>query len=184
MALKSTIYKFTISISNLDENYFDTVPVMVAQHPSETTERMMARLLALCLNASESPTFTAGLSTPDEPDIWAKSLDGRLLLWIDVGEPSLDRIKKASRLTKAVKIYSFNNKSDVWWKIEQIKFNALGVDVFQFPWEGVQSLAALVERNMEFSITISEKTLYVSTRTGEAVIPCTALQESDLTNNH
>jgi len=40
----------------------------------------------------------------DEPDIWARSLDDQLLLWIDVGEPAPDRIKKASRIAKEVKV--------------------------------------------------------------------------------
>jgi uncharacterized protein YaeQ len=78
MALKPTIYKFCISLSDIDRNYYDTLNLTVARHPSETPERMMARVLAFCLNADEVLTFTKGLSEPDVPDIWAHTLDGEL----------------------------------------------------------------------------------------------------------
>jgi len=55
-----------------------------------------------------------------------------MLVWIDVGEPAFDRIKKATPLAEKVKIYSFNTKSDIWWQKEQDKFSALNVEVYRF----------------------------------------------------
>ena len=112
MAFKPTIYKLKIDLADTDRNYFDTLQLTVAQHPSETLERMMARVLAFCINAQEHLVFTKGLSAVEEPDIWARTLDDRLSLWIDVGEPSVDRIRKAITLSPAVKVYSFNSKSN------------------------------------------------------------------------
>ena len=107
MALKPTIYKFKIALTDLDRNYYDTLNLTIAQHPSETLERMMVRMLAFCINAQESLTLTKGLSTAEEPDLWAHTPDGRIALWIDVGEPAPDRIKKATRIAQMVKVYSF-----------------------------------------------------------------------------
>ncbi len=103
MALKPTIYKFNISLSDINRNYYDTLNLTVAQHPSENPERMMARVLAFCLNAQELLVFTKGLSEPDVPDIWVRTLDDQVALWIDVGEPAVERIKKATRLAKSVR---------------------------------------------------------------------------------
>ena len=75
MALKPTIYKFRISLSDLNRDYYDTLNLTIAQHPSETMERMLIRFLAYCLNTQERLTFSKGLSSPEEPDIWAQSLD-------------------------------------------------------------------------------------------------------------
>ena len=75
----------------------------------------MVRVMAYCMNAQEQLVFTKGLCAVDEPNIWVRTLDYQLALWIDVGEPAVDRIKKATRLSTAVKVYSFNSKSDVWW---------------------------------------------------------------------
>lgn len=170
MALKPTIYKLNISLSDLDRHYYDTITITVAQHPSETLERMMVRVLAFCINAQEYLTFTKGLSDVDEPDIWARTLDGNISIWIDVGEPSVDRIKKASRLASTVRVYSFNSKSDVWWNKEQEKFRKLDASIFQFQWESVQALARLVERTMVLSITITDDSAYVSTEKGECEV--------------
>lgn len=171
MALKPTIYKFRIALSDLNRDYYDTLNLTVAQHPSETLERMMARMLAYAINAQENLSFTKGLSEVEEPDIWVKSLDDQLQLWIDVGEPATDRIKKAARLAKEVKIYSFNSKSDTWWEQSQSKFNQLDASVYQFNWENIQALAKLVERTMDLSITITGDSAYVAAALGECDVP-------------
>ena len=176
MALKPTIFKFKISLSDLNRHYYDTLNLTVAQHPSETLERMMARVLAFCMNDQEYLTFTKGLSSVEEPDIWARTLDGRLSLWIDIGERSFDRIKKAARLSQAVKVYSFNFKSEGWWLKDQAKFDALPVSVFRFDWKGIQALAKMVKRTMDLSVTISDGIVYISAENGECEVPWTVLQ--------
>lgn len=176
MALKPTIYKLKIALSDMDRDYYQDLDLTIAQHPSESLERMMARMLAFCINAQENLSFTKGLSSPDEPDIQAHSLSGQLLLWVDVGEPAADRIKKATRLTEAVKVYSFNSKSAVWWKQEHKKFADLRVQVYQFPWEAVQTMAALVERTMDFSLTLSGDTAYLATEKGDCEVSWISLQ--------
>lgn len=176
MALKPTIYKANIALSDFDKNYYDTLSVTIAQHPSETTERMMVRLLAYCLNAREGLSFTKGLSTPDEPDIEARELDDQLALWVDVGEPLPDRIKKACRQAKHVQVYSFNSKSEVWWAKNSDKFSVLDAQFFQIPWDDVQALAALVQRTMDLSLTLSEGTAYFSADDNSCELPITQLQ--------
>ncbi|MFT4845536.1 MAG: hypothetical protein ACI97H_001105, partial [Marinobacter psychrophilus] len=85
MAIKPTIYKLSIALSDIDKNYYDQLNLTVAQHPSETLERMFVRILSYCTNVSSGLNFTAGLSTPDEPDIVEMDLQGSMLHWIDVG---------------------------------------------------------------------------------------------------
>lgn len=178
MALKPTVYKFNIAVSDLNHNYYDTLNLTVAQHPSETVERMMVRVLAFCLNAQEHLVFGRGLSTMDEPDLWARTLDDRIALWIDVGEPAADRIKKATRISTVVKVYSFNakSKSDAWWQKARDGFGKLDVSVYQFDWPSVQALAQLVQRTMDFSVMITGESAYVSTGKGECEVPWITLQ--------
>ncbi|WP_297325804.1 YaeQ family protein [Nitrosomonas sp.] len=170
MALKPTIYKFKIALTDLNRNYYDTLNLTIAQHPSETLERMMARILAFCINAQQSLSFTKGLSSAEEPDLWVHTLDGRIALWIDVGEPAADRIKKATRLAQTVKVYSFNSKSDVWWIQEREKFSQLTALIFQFQWKDIQALTKMVQRTMDISVTITENSAYVATESGECEV--------------
>lgn len=162
----------------MDRGHYDNLNLTVAQHPSETVERMVARILAFCLNAQEQLSFTEGLSTVNQPDIWLRSLDDQLLLWIDVGEPSAERIKKAARLSGAVKVYSFNSKSEAWWRHESPAFKKMDAAVFQFPWAAVQKLATFVQRTMDWSVTISDGAAFVATENGEIEITPLLIQEA------
>ena len=98
MALKPKIYKSRITLSDTDRHYYDALNLTIAQHPSESLERMMAWVLAFCIYARDSPVFTRGLCVVDEPDLWVRGPDEHIVLWVDVGEPAIGRIKKATRL--------------------------------------------------------------------------------------
>jgi len=177
MALKPTIYKAKIALSDVNRNYYDTLNLTIAQHPSETLERMMVRLLAYGINAHEHLVFTKGISSPDEPDLWIRSLDDNIDLWIDVGEPAFERIKKASHIATQLKIYCFNGKADVWWKQNEAQFAGLDISVFQFAWGEIQTLAALVERTMDLSLTITGDSAYIASGQGECEVSWSVLQE-------
>jgi len=162
MAIKPTIYKLNIALSDLERDYYESLNLTLAQHPSETLERMMARVMAFCINADEHLKFTKGLSDVEEPDIWNITLDDQIALWIDVGEPDFDRVKKACNKSKAVKIYSFNTKSDVWWDQGKAKFNRLNADFYSFSWDEIEPLAAMVQRSMAMSVTITGDSAYIT----------------------
>ena len=170
MALKPTIYKFRIALTDLNRDYYDSLNLTVALHPSENLPRMMARILAYCLNASPELMFTKGLSTTEEPDIWIKELDDHISLWIDIGEPEPERIKKATRLADKVIIYSFNTKSDTWWKQNQGKLGALKASIIRFDTKAVEMLASYVSRTMDLSVMLSGQSAYVSSESGDCEV--------------
>lgn len=176
MALSATIYKFNVSLSDLDRNIYESLPITIAQHPSETPERMLARLIAYCCHFTGDIEFTKGLSTPETPDIWIKSLTDEVLTWIEVGEPSYQKLKKATRLAKDVRVYSFNTKSNVWWAQEQKALSGLKVSILQLPYEPLAAFAAAISRTIGLSITISEASVYISTETQTFELPIRTLQ--------
>ncbi|TNE76492.1 MAG: YaeQ family protein, partial [Gammaproteobacteria bacterium] len=116
MALKATVFKAELAVSDMDRGYYQSHALTIARHPSETDERMMVRLLAFALNASEDLQFTRGLSTDDEPDLWQKNLQGDITLWIEVGLPDERRIRKACNRAEQVIIYAYGARTaPVWW---------------------------------------------------------------------
>ena len=137
----------------------------------------MVRVLAFCLNTSEQLLLCKGLSDTEEPDIWAHTLDGNLELWIDVGEPSPERVKKVSRIAKKVKIYSFNSKAQTWWQQNEKQLTNLDVNVYRFQWGQVQALASIIDRGVDLSITISGDSLFVASELGECELILQGLQE-------
>ncbi len=177
MAIKPTIYKFRISLSDLNRDYYDTLNLTIALHPSETPERMMVRILAYCLNAHEHLSLTRGLSEVEEPDIWLHSLDDQILLWVDIGEPSVERVKKATHIAQNVKVYSFNSKSSVWWEQEKNRLMCLNASMYQFEWPNIQYLATFLQRTMDLSVTITGDSAFVATQSGECDVNWITLKE-------
>ena len=170
MALKPTIYKQKISLSDLERSYYDTIHLTLALHPSETHQRLMARVMAFLLNAQERLSFTKGLSSIDEPDIWLKKMDEQISLWIEVGEPDVDRIKKATHKSDQVKIYSFNSKSDIWWQQNELKLEPVNAAIYRFDTVSIDRLSKLLQRTMEYSVTITGDSAYIATQEGECEV--------------
>ena len=77
MALKSTIVRAQLAVADIDRGYYADHAVTIAQHPSETDERMMVRLLAFALHADARLEFGRGLSTDDELERIAALLQGK-----------------------------------------------------------------------------------------------------------
>ena len=95
MAQPSTTYKFELNLTDLDRGVYENVRQTIARHPSETEERMAVRLLAYALWYNENLSFGRGLSDVDEAALWEKSLDDRVLHWIEVGQPDAERLTGA-----------------------------------------------------------------------------------------
>ncbi len=177
MALKPTIYKFRITLTDMNRDYYDSLSLTIAQHPSENEQRMMARVLAFCINANEDLQFSKGLSNIEEPALWLKSLDDQIQLWIDVGEPDTERVKKATRLSKQVQVYSFNTKSDVWWNQNKGKFGMLKAAITRFDWDGINAMSQLLTRTMDMSVMITGNSAYITADNGDCEVTWETLQE-------
>ena len=163
MALKATVFKADLQVANLDQNQFGDYSLTLAQHPSETIERVMIRLLAFALYASEDLRFGRGLSNEEDAAVWEIDPSGVTRLWIDVGLPDEARVKKAcSRADRAVIITYGGRPSDMWW---QQNANALtrykNLSVIQLSTEDSTKLVEVAGRTMKLSWTIQEGMVYL-----------------------
>ena len=167
MALKATIFKAELQVSDLDRGHFATHALTLARHPSETDERMMVRLLAFALDAGESLEFGRGLSAEDEPDLVQRDLTGAIALWIEVGLPDEREVRKAAGRAARVKVYTYGRGASLWWRDNQAALSRLAnVDILFV--EPSAELAAWADRTMKLSCTIQEGDAYFSR--GDAVI--------------
>ena len=163
MAEKATVCKANITLSDMDRHYYGDLSLTIAQHPSETAERMMVRLLSFCYRAADNLTFTRGLSSVDEPDIWLKSDDGRILEWIEVGQPATYRLKKAQGVARQVLVFAYGRGIDIWWKNNTAAVQALSkVKVYYFDAAELQDLTKLAAKTMNLTISITEAIAYIS----------------------
>src|SRR5579862_8826707 len=102
MALGATIYVFSIELAYSDRSVYESFELRVARHPSETSEYLLTRVLAYCLEYTEGISFSKGLSDPDEPAILVRDLTGALRAWIEVGSPDALRLHRAAKAVPRV----------------------------------------------------------------------------------
>lgn len=166
MALKSTVFKATLAVADIDRGYYADHSLTIARHPSETDERMMVRLAAFALNAHALQTlcngdatlaFGAGLSTPEDPDVVLRDFTGRTRLWIEVGQPEERPVAKACSQADQVAVYAYSSAAEIWWRGVEGKLARLAhLSVWRIPAAQSQSLQKLAQRTMQLQATIQE----------------------------
>jgi uncharacterized protein YaeQ len=164
MALKSTIFKADLQISDLGRSYYHDHSLTIARHPSENDERLMVRLLAFALHADEALVFANGMGTDDEPALWQKDLTGAIELWIEVGQPEEKRIRRACGRARQVVIYSYGGHGTEVW-LDRLNGNgnrARNLTVLPLPGSSTKALAALAQRSMKLQITIQDGQVWMS----------------------
>jgi uncharacterized protein YaeQ len=172
MALKATVYRAELAVSDIDRGYYATHALTLARHPSETEERLMIRLLAFALHADERLTFGRGLSTDDEPDLWQMQDSGEISLWIDVGLPDERRLRRAAGRARALCLLTYGQRAaEIWWRKNQDALARLStLTVLQLPDDAVASLTSLAARNMTLQATLQDGQISLSDSRSYVVI--------------
>lgn len=170
MAIKATIFKANLHIADMDRHYYQDHALTVAQHPSETDERLMVRLLAYALHASEYLEFGQGMINDEEADLWQKDLTGKIELWIDVGIPDERLIRKACGRADQVVVYAYGGRTAEMWFMQNSGLfeRQNNLTIFNLPSENTQALAKLVQRTMDLQYTVQDESVWISNG-GESV---------------
>ena len=178
MAQKATIFKAELAVADMDRGYFATHALTLARHPSETDERMMVRLLAFALHASDALTFGRGLSTEDEADITQRDLTGAIQLWIDVGLPDEKSVRKASGRAERVIVYAYGGRAvDLWWDKSRDSFQRVpNFTAFAVPFGTSRALAGLAARTMQLHCTVQDDHVWLSNADETVSITLATLQ--------
>ena len=157
MALKSSIYKVQMDISDIDRNYYQQHSLTVACHPSENEDRLMVRILAFALHADERLSFGNGITDRDEPDLFLKNYSGAVTLSIEVGLPDDRQISKFANRSEKCVVYAYGTQPKVWWaKTEPGLQRIQNLSAYAVDMHSVKELAGLAEKNMKLQFTIQE----------------------------
>lgn len=170
MALTATIYNFAIELADVDRGVYESLTLKVAQHPSETEQRLVMRVLAYCLEHAEGIAFSRGISDPDEPAITVRDLTGTIQAWIEVGAPDAARLHKASKAAPRVSVYI--EKAPVIYlrqlagerihRADAIAIRAIDRDL-------IDALVGRLDRRMTFALSVTDGHLFVSLADGTSV---------------
>lgn len=158
MAPKATVHKAMLEVSDIDRHYYASHALTLAQHPSETDQRLMVRVLAFALYAHERLAFGRGLSSDDEPDLWRRSLSGEIEQWIELGQPEESRLRKACGRAREVVVIGYSGRGfDLWWEKNGTSLARLdNLAVVDLPAGAADALAALLVRNLSLQCLIQD----------------------------
>ena len=168
MAIKATIFKASLQIADMDRSLYADHSLTIARHPSETDERMMVRLLAFALNVPADSEqggleFGKGLWDVDEPELWQRDLTGRIVHWIEIGQPDDKRLLKACGRADRVTVLSMSHSTPIWWagiagKLQRTR----NLEVWQITATQSQALAGLAQRSMQLHVTVQDGAVQVA----------------------
>jgi uncharacterized protein YaeQ len=163
LALGSTIHTFDIELADTDRGVYEALNLRVAQHPSETADYLLTRVLAYCLEYSDGIAFSKGLSDPDDPAISVRDLTGALQAWVDIGLPEPERLHRASKAAPRVAVYTHKDPAQWVGKLAAARIHrAEELEVFTLDRAWLAPFVARLERRMRFSLARSEGEIYVT----------------------
>lgn len=173
MALKATIFKAVLNVSDLDRHYYAEHALTIARHPSETDERMMVRVAAFALFADPRLEFGRGLSSDGEPALGLVDYDGSMRLWIEVGLPDERVLRKACGRADRVVVLAYGGRAAAaWWAAQQAMLRRLDkLEIRVVPAAASAALEAMAGRGMSLQATIQDGTLWLGDGTTTAELP-------------
>ena len=163
MALTATIYNLDVDLSDSDRGVYETVALRVAQHPSESDEYLIARVLAYLLEHAEGIVFSRGVSEPEEPMISVRDLTGKIRSWIEIGTPDAARLHKASKAADRVAVYCHKEHAQ-WLKglgAADI-YRAEALELYAIDRGLIAELVSRLDRRMSFGVSITDREFYIS----------------------
>jgi len=163
VALTATIYSFGIELADSDRQVYESLALRVARHPSETEEYLLTRVLAYALEFTEGIEFSRGLSEPDAPAIAVRDLTGAIRSWIDIGTPDAGRLHRAGKTAPRVAVYTHKDPAQLVGRLAGERIHrAETLELYAVDRGLVERLAARLERRMAFSLSVSDRDLYLS----------------------
>ena len=163
MALTATIYNIEIDLADSDRSVYESLALRVAQHPSESAEYLITRVLAYALEYAEGIAFSRGVSDPDESAISIRDLTGALKAWIEIGTPDAARLHKASKASPRVAVYTHKDPDRLLATLTGERIHkADAVEIWAVDRDFVSQLAARLDRRMSFSLSVTDRDLFLS----------------------
>ncbi len=160
MALTPTLHRFTIDLSDVDRGVYERLDLRVAQHPSETVDSLVTRVIAYCLELEDGLQMGPGVCVGDEPALHVPDPMGGTRLWIDVGSPSPERIHKASKASGRMCIYTYKDVDVFLRSLQGHRIHrAEHIELVSIP---RSILSVPVERHNDWTVVHTEGALYVT----------------------
>jgi uncharacterized protein YaeQ len=164
VALTATLYSFEIELSHVDRGVYETLTFRVAQHPSESAEFLVTRVLAYCLEYAEGLQFSPqGLSDPDAPPLSIRDATGVLRAWIDIGIPEAARLHKAAKAASRVVVYTHKDPERLVRQLTGERIHrGEALELYALDRDFVATWASHLTRRTTATLTVTDGHLYLT----------------------
>ena len=163
MALSATIYNFDIELADADRHVYESLALRVARHPSESEEYLVTRVLASVLELTEGIEVSRGVSDPEEPTLAVRDLTGAITSWIEIGTPDAARLHKASKAAARVVVYTHKDPDQFLRRLAGERIHrAEALELYAIDRRLIAALTARLERRVAFSLSVTDRELYLS----------------------
>ena len=163
MALTALVYTFEVQLSDVDRNVYETLSFKAAQHPSETDEFLIARVLAYCMEYREGIAFSRGLAEPEEPALAVRDLTGAITSWIEIGNPDAARLHRASKAAPRVVIYTHKDPATLLRQLDGEKIHRReSIEVIALDRALIAALVERIDRRMSWDLSITDGQIYLT----------------------
>jgi uncharacterized protein YaeQ len=163
VALTATIYNFDIQLADVDRGVYETLAVRVAQHPSETDEYLVTRVLAYSLEYTEGIVFSKGLAEPDEPALAVRDLTGAYRSWIEIGAPDAARLHKASKAAPRVAVYTHKDPAQLVRQLTGERIHRIeALELYAVDRTLIAELAGHLQRRTAWDLSVTDRHLFVA----------------------
>ena len=158
MATTTTLYRFQIELSDIQRAVYETLDFRVAQHPSEHMPYLLTRVLAYILNIQDGLAFSAtGLHDPDTAAISIVDSFGGFKLIIEIGSPSARKLHKATKVAKAVKVYTYKTPERFMSELREEKIHRVDeIEFHSFSPNFLEELSLIIKRDNRWSVLFDD----------------------------
>lgn len=181
MALGATVYRFMVTLSDVDRGVYESLDLRVARHPSESARYLLTRTLGYCLSYEAGIVFSkGGISSTEEPPIAIRDATGVLKTWIEIGSPSAERLHKASKAAPRVELYTHAELATLRREAATRPVHRLeDIVVQRLEPAFLDALAEKIEKNVSFELVRNSGELYLSIAGGslDSALTTTTLSE-------
>lgn len=163
MAQASTLYRFRLSLSDVERGVYESLDLRVAMHPSESEDFLITRVLAYALNFQDGLEFSQGLCVPDEPALRVPGENGGIALWIDIGNPAAHRLHKASKAARRVRVYTYKDPANLLREAAGEKVHRAGeIEIYSLEPAFLRELSGALARDNSWAVIHDEGGLVVT----------------------
>ncbi|RDE25066.1 hypothetical protein DV711_05760 [Motiliproteus coralliicola] len=176
MARGSRIFKLKLYLSDMDRHCYEQLDLTLAQHPSESEQRLLTRLLAFGLEYEPGLAFGGGVSSTDEAPIWLRNDFDEVQHWIEIGQPDLERLAKLHKRHPRLSLYAYGANAHRWWHQHQASLSALPkLRFYQLDNTVIETLSEGLRSGAEVQLNRQDDLLYLSVADKQAEMPLTRL---------